>query len=292
VGDLSSIVDRVALALGPVAGEPVPLEGGITNRNFRVRFGQREYVVRVPGANTALLGISRESERLAADRAAQLGLAPPVAYGDEACLVTEYIAATASDPPPLADDPAPVARALRSFHQSGVELPTRFWVPELLESYVGVVPEPPADLGRARALAERIARAVPLEGPAPCHNDLLPGNVLAVDSGVRLVDWEYAGMGHPLFDLGNLAVNNEFDPPAEDGLLAAYFEHEPSDRLRAALRLMRIMSDIREAAWGVVQNLVSEIEFDFVGYAARHFERMTRAAEDPCFEEWLGAAAA
>jgi hypothetical protein len=55
---------------------------------------------------------------------------------------------------------------------------------------------------------------------------------------------------------------------------------------------MRIMSDAREAAWGVVQGAISELEFDFAQYARRHFARLTAAAGDPRLEEWLVAAAA
>src|SRR5207302_5454366 len=106
-----------------------------------------------------------------------------------------------------------------------------------------------------------------------------------------LVDWEYAGMGHRLFDLGNLAVNNDFDDGAEERLLTAYQGQAPSDGRRAALKLMRIMSDAREAAWGVVQGAISELDFAFGAYAEQHFMRLTAAAQDPRLQEWIDAAA-
>jgi hypothetical protein len=99
-------------------------------------------------------------------------------------------------------------------------------------------------------------------------------------------------MGHRLFDLGNLAVNNDFDEDAEARLLEAYFGQPPSPGRRGALALMRIVSDAREAAWGVVQGSISELDFDFAGYAAQHFGRLARAAGDPRLEEWIDAAAA
>ncbi len=55
---------------------------------------------------------------------------------------------------------------------------------------------------------------------------------------------------------------------------------------------MRIMSDAREAAWGVLQTVLSELDFDFRAYARRHFERLLEAAGQPAFEEWLADAAA
>jgi thiamine kinase-like enzyme len=156
----------------------------------------------------------------------------------------------------------------------------------------------PSAFATTQAVAARIANVLELAVPVPCHDDLLPTNLLSVEAGdggadtVMLVDWEYAGMGHRFFDLGNLAVNNEFDEAAEDRLLAAYFDEQPSPGRRAALRLMRIMSDAREAAWGVVQGVISELDFDFGAYAARHFDRLEQEARDPRFEEWLDAASA
>ena len=296
MSDLRAIVDRLADRLGPANGEPLPLEGGITNRNFRVRFGEDDYVVRLPGKDTALLGIDRETERLASNAAAALGIAPAAVLGDADCLVTRFVQGAPIDPGALRGDPGPVARALKAFHDSGAELPVRFWVPELLSRYALIVAERGGSLpdayGVASDIAGRIAHALPLAEPVPCHNDLLGANVLSVGEGVMLVDWEYAGMGHRLFDLGNLAVNNEFDDAAEERLLTVYLGSAPDRGARAALRLMRLMSDAREGAWGVVQSVVSELDFDFDGYAARHFERLERAAADPSFEEWLDAAAA
>jgi len=47
------------------------------------------------------------------------------------------------------------------------------------------------------------------------------------------------------------------------------------------------MSDFREAMWGVLQSGISELDFDFNGYAAKHFERMERTAADPEFGRYL-----
>jgi thiamine kinase-like enzyme len=299
VGDLDRIVERLARTLGAIEAAPAPLDGGITNRNYRVRFGARECVVRLPGKDTSLLGISRDAERLASEQAARLGIAPAVLAAEEDCLVTEFLKGGPMQGERLRAAPDSVAAALRAFHDSGLELPVRFWVPELLERYAEIVAERGGELpdsyAPAQALVARIAQVLPLSEPVPCHDDLLPGNILArtpePDRAV-LVDWEYAGMGHRLFDLGNLAVNNEFDEAAEARLLEAYYGEPPSPGRRGALALMRIVSDAREAAWGVVQGSISELEFDFAGYAAQHFRRLAQAAEHPRLEEWLGAAAA
>src|SRR5689334_5585102 len=99
-------------------GPPVPLEGGITNRNFRVTFAGRDCVVRLPGKDTALLGISREAERLANQVAARLGLAPHVLAAEPDCLVTEFVAGRAMSVGEVRADPEPFGRALRAFHDT------------------------------------------------------------------------------------------------------------------------------------------------------------------------------
>ena len=298
MADLGEIVALVERALGPAAGEPVRLAGGITNRNFRIQFGGRDCVLRVTGKDTELLGIDRSSERAAADQAAALHIGPAVLDVGPGYLVTEYVACAPATPASLRAAPEAIAHALRAFHDSGLPLANRFWVPELLEQYARIIRSRgeslPDQYALAHSLASRIAAVLPLSDAVPCHDDLLAANVLVPTDSmdrVMLVDWEYAGMGHRLFDLGNLAVNNEFDAAAEDRLLTAYFDEPPGPARRGALALMRIMSDAREAAWGVVQSTISELRFDFTSYGGRHFARLEQAAADPRFETWLADAA-
>ena len=128
---------------------------------------------------------------------------------------------------------------------------------------------------------------MPPKTPNPCHNDLLAANVIDDGARLRIVDWEYAGMGDPFFDLANFSVNVELDEGGRAALLAAYFGEARESDL-ATVELMRFMSDFREAMWGVVQSVVSELDFDFDAYARRHFARLERTAAEPGFRAALG----
>lgn len=298
MNDLDAVLSELGSRLGPPTADPEPLGGGITNRNYRVSFSRHDTVIRLAGKDTSLLGIDRRTEWHANRVAAGLGIAPRVLASGEGWLVTEYVAGTPCDAAAVRRGLKAIGEALREFHDSRAELPTRFWVPELLDEYVRVVRdrggEVPSAYSRARDLVARIAELVPPGKAVPCHNDLLPANVLRVDAdgAVMLVDWEYAGMGHGYFDLGNLAAGAELGDADEKRLLNAYLRRPASSSELAVLRLMRIVSDAREAAWGTVQSVVSELDFDFSGYAAAHFKRMASAADGPRLEEWLSAAAA
>jgi len=296
VGELNDIRERLETELAPLRGEPRELDGGITNRNFRVTLGDAEYVVRLPGKDTELLGIDRSAELLANEAAAALGIAPAVAAIVDGCLVTSFVACRTLEREEVGAAVEQIARALRAFHDSGVRLPTRFWVPGLLEDYAAIAQARGARLpdgyDAARGAAGRIGAALPLGEIRPCHDDLLAGNLIRAerDGRILLVDWEYAGMGDARFDLGNLSVNNEFDEATDERLLRAYLGEPPSDGQRAALKLMRVLSDAREGAWGVVQGAISALDFDFAGYAQEHFERLRATVAGADFEEWLASA--
>jgi thiamine kinase-like enzyme len=281
---LVETVERLSATLGPAEGEPAPLEGGITNRNYRMRFGGREVVVRLPGKDTGLLGIDRGAERAANECAARAGVAPAVAamLEDPPCLVTEFVEGEAMSAEQLREPPAlgEVATALRQLHGCGEQLPSNFSAFHVVETYAERArsrgAEVPAAYGPAHARAAAIEAELAERGEAqvPCHNDLLAANFIASPAGLRIVDWEYAGIGERWFDLGNFAVNNELGSEDEERFLAAYMGRPPEASDLRALRSMRFMSDFREAMWAVLQGTLSDLDFDFAAYAAKHFKRL------------------
>jgi thiamine kinase-like enzyme len=286
--------------LGQSEGDPQPLSGGITNRNFRARFAGRDYVIRVPGKDTSLLEIDRGAERIANERAARIGIAPPVAamLDEPQAIVTVFVEGETMDSADLREPQAltDVARSLRAIHQLGEPVPTSFDSFRIVETYAETASARGAEIPTAYAPAVDRARQIeaaltgPEHDPVPCHNDLLAANFIRGPKQVWIVDWEYAGMGDRYFDLANFAVNNELGETGELALLEDYFAEPPNARRVAALRLMKFMSDFREAMWGVVQTALSELDFDFEGYAAKHFDRMLETAEQRDFGTWLAEA--
>jgi thiamine kinase-like enzyme len=263
-------------------GRPVevePLGGGITNHNFKVVVDGETLVLRIGGKDTELLGIDRAREHEAALLAAELGIGPEVARYEDGVLVT------GSPRRGRRAEPSVVGGLLRRLH-SARALAGRFDSFRVVEAYASTAAERgqtlPDQYDRAHELAHAI-EARRSEAPlVTCHNDLLAANFIDDGNRIWIVDWEYAAMGDPFFDLANFSVNNGLDEEGERSLLAAYGSADA-----AALVLMRFMSDFREAMWGVVQQAISELDFDFVAYADEHFERMLRTASEPRFQEAL-----
>ncbi len=274
-----------------------PLGGGITNHNFKVSVDGSEFVLRIGGKDTALLGIDRRAEESASRMAADLGIGPEVVafVEPEGYLVTRFIH---GEPLPVDRIRSPrwterVAAAVGRIHAAPPIL-GRFDAHRVVERYRDTAGDhgvpAPEGFDRAQEVARRIEAARGPQARVPCHNDLLNANLLAEGDQVRIVDWEYAGMGDRFFDLANLSVNHGFEAEQDEALLSAYFgTFRQADF--ASLRLLRFMSDLREAMWGVVQQGISELDVDFRAYAAEHFERLRATAADPRFEGWLSTVA-
>ena len=278
--DVDVAVERIWPDRGARA---VPLTGGITNHNFLVEVAGQAFVLRMGGAQTDLLGIDRQVEYQASLRAAEVGLGPAVVefIADEGWLVTRFIEGRPISPEELRlpDTIGRVAAALHKLHDAQ-PIPGRFDAHAVVEDYRReaeshgvVIPEAYA---AAHEVSERIRTVRGTQPLVPCHNDLLNANFLD-DGTIRILDWEYAGMGDRFFDLANLSVNHEFGEAQDRELLAFYFGEATSEGL-GAIRMMKFMSDFREAMWGVLQSGISELDFDFKGYAAKHFDRLAANA--------------
>lgn len=276
-----------------------PIAAGITNTNYRVDVGDEAFVVRVAGRDTALLGIDRTAEFEAASAAAEAGVAPPV-YAflpDRSCLITRFVEGL---PVPTEDLERPeilaaVVRAIRALHAMA-PLRSTFDPWEVATDHCRVAADRgvdvPAEHVETFEHLDRIGRALRAGGSesASCHNDLLNANLIRAGDRIVVVDYEYAGMNDRFFDLGNFSINNGISEDASARLLAGYFG-AVTPWHAARLALMRIVSDFREATWGLAQQGLSTLEFDYAAYARRHFERARASAADPRYDDWLRAAA-
>ncbi|MEO7664927.1 MAG: choline kinase family protein [Candidatus Limnocylindrales bacterium] len=303
-GELLEDLTRAMQRVPDIAGRSLtftPLSGGITNRNFLIAAaGARDrYVLRLAGNDTHLLGISREVEHAATVAAAGVGVGPEVVafVRPEGYLVTRFIegmpvsAAAVHEPATIRR----VADSIRRVHD-GPAIPGLFIPFRIVEAYRALALARGVAIPGAYDLAFAVARRIELallSAPIelrPCHNDLLNANFIDDGERIRIVDWEYAGLGDPFFDLGNFSVNHDLTPEEDEILLKAY-EGDVRPARAARLHLMRIVSDFREAMWGVLQQGISTLDVDFVAYAAEHFDRLLANATGPSFEKALREAA-
>ena len=263
------------------------LPGGITNRNYKVVSAAGNRMARVC-EDHRVLGIDRRNEVACQGAAAALGIAPEIVYHEEGILVSEFIEAQT-----LADSDVREAAALRRLAQvlrhlhgsrdslSGEML---YFCPfQTIRTYVGNARELGARLPETidSVLEDMIwlSEEISPFRPALCHNDVLAANILDDGDRLWLVDWEYGGMGNPLFDLAGVCGNCGLEREEEVLLLSAYFGREDAAVARE-VRILKAVSLLRETLWAVIQTIASDIDFDYVTYAAELFEAYSRARQD------------
>jgi thiamine kinase-like enzyme len=294
---MTTAVDELVAQLWP--GRSVRIErltGGMTNANFLADFGDEQVVVRIPGKNTGQLGIDRGFEAQANRLAAGIGVAPEVLDESQTqgYMVTRFLVGRPVLPEELASEPmlGEVAKTLRRVHDAG-SIDWQFNPFNVVRDYHatalsnGVVE--PFDFALAHSVVDRIESIRGFRPVAFCHNDLLNENFL-FDDRLRILDWEYAGMGDPFFDLANFSINHALSPFADENLLTHYFGELESSHV-ALLRLMKLVSELREAMWGVVQLSLSSLDIDFAAYSRGKSDRFMRLLEEMDLDALLDAVA-
>lgn len=264
------------------------LSGGITNHNFLVRSAGKTYVARL-SVERELLGIDRRNEVVCQRAAHALGVAAGVVHHEHGVLVSEYLEARTLTPeevraPAFVPRLAEVFRALHDGWNGLTGEMLSFSCFQTVRTYARTARELnaglPTDIEALLDDSARLARRLAPFVPVLCHNDLLAANVLDDGERVWLVDWEYAGMGRPLFDLAGVSANCRFPESLDRQLLSAYRrtnEADPRDLLE--LGILKAMSLFREALWSVIQTIASDIDFDYSQYAEDNFRAYRKARE-------------
>jgi thiamine kinase-like enzyme len=278
-----------------------PLGGGITNLNYRVEAEGELFVVTLSSEDSALLGINRRLAHQSAIVAGRAGLGAEVLdfFPDKGILVTRFIVGRRLTAQEMSQ-PQVLARVLSSMRRchAGPALPGHFSAFRILDAYRRAAHARGARLppyagrlyNRVAAYEAAVTRS---EDTRPCHNDLWEFNLLDDGELIRILDWEYAGMGTVYFDLANFAIHSRFTETQDDALLRAYFGSF-SRAQHARFKLLKIVAELREAMWAVVaETLEATVAsgFDCPGYAATHFERCREALADPRVVAWLRTSA-
>jgi thiamine kinase-like enzyme len=262
------------------------LKGGLSHRVVRIEDGG---IVRIldPAVSEAGLGIPVGQEIENTRRAAETGVGPRVerVLTDPPGLVLEFLSGRTLREDDMRD-PARIQRiaeACRRLHSArpfGNAFSPFAKARELLarcERHDLPVPDGYtdrlADLAEIEsALAKQPAR------PVPCHNDLLPANLIDDGHRVRIIDYQLSGMNDPAFELGDIAAEARYTPDLTEKLAAAYFGPEMSESLLARVRLHVIVSNLAwtlwfSVHWGLLAGHAADATFDYGAEAAGKWQR-------------------
>ena len=272
-----------------------PLVGGLTNTNYKVTGPSGCYVVRIFGKGTSLLAVDRDNELYNTIAAADTGVGPPfvAAVREHDALVVGYLDGETMTAEQLrrGDRIAAIADASRRLH-AGSRFLKDFDMFDIQRGYLAIVRERglrlPAryeDFEPQIRLLERALRVRP-EETVPCNNDLLAENFIDVGGEMRLIDYEYSGNNEPSFELGNIWSESNLSLDQLEELVAHYYGAPLRNKVARA-RLWGLMSKYGWTLWGSIQLGISDLDFDFWGWAMEKYERAVEELDGPAFEQLL-----
>ena len=234
--------------------------------------------------------VMRFNELAASNAAYQAGISPKITHFEPGIMVMDFIpsrplsAEDARNPDYLSR----IVPLIKTCHQrvpSYLRGPTLlFWVFQVIRDYTWTLREGNSTHCSILPVLEKKANELEAaSGPYELvfgHNDLISANILDDGKRLWLIDWDYAGFNSPLFDLGGLASNNEFNEAQEKWLLENYFEQSLTDELWRRFKAMKSASLLREAMWSMVSEIHSKIDYDFAPYTQENLARFEKSYEE------------
>jgi len=255
--------------------------GGMSNKNFRVNFDNRSYVLRVPGNGSEGM-VERANEEFNAIEACKLGVNPPIRYfnaltGIKLADFVENAETLNSATVQRHDNMRKIAEIYRTLHNSHIRLKNEFNIFHEIEKYDRLIDNAGATMydgwEKVRPKVMGLESYLNTMGVdlKPCHNDALYENFIkAKDGTIYLIDWEYSGMNDPMADFAALFIEAGFEKENEDYILDKYFEGNIPPEAREKILCYQILWDYLWAQWTVIKEAKGD---DFGTYGQDRYNR-------------------
>ncbi|KWW30189.1 MAG: choline/ethanolamine kinase [bacterium P3] len=214
------------------------LEGGMSNYTYVVECRSKMHTYRVPG-KFAERFVNRDDEWNNIQQIASLGLNNKTTYMELATgeKLADYVEGTIMSDTDVASYNQMSVSALKKLHNSGLKLKDYDAFGRLAD-YERYCREKefkhPAEYLALRAALDRMRETHRQVTPVPCHCDYQPTNLVIDGNRLYVLDWEFAGMNDPFYDIacyGNAGFDKALSlleayvgrPPLRDELQRLYF---------------------------------------------------------------------
>ena len=263
------------------------VDGGITNQNFLVEDGVKKFFVRV-GKDIPEHLVYRSNEIISSKVASSLQISPKVIFNNNDLQVIDFVKGSTLKDTDIKENLNSIISLIKKVHY---DMPKNlygqsiiFWVFHVIRHYSKFLEENNSKY--ISMLAELLKKSDLIEkNSSPfqivfAHNDLLPANFIKDNEKIWLIDWEYAGYNTPLFDLGGLSSNNNFNEKEDIILLENYYEKKINDEIINKFKCLKSASLLRETMWSMVSEITSKIDFDYSNYTNENLIKFNKSFED------------
>lgn len=259
--------------------------GGLTNKSYKVRVEDKNYIIRLPGPGTAEL-VNRTDEKINTRLINDLDIDGNMIYSnpETGVKVSAYIEGAKEldcQAARLPENMVQVVDVLKRLHTSGIVMNNTFNVFEKIAYYEKLLEEAGGtffpDYAQTRAaimdLEDQLkAYNIPL---VACHNDTVPSNFINNYQGkIYLIDWEYSGMNDPMWDLASYSLRCDFTKDEEEALLEMYFEGDYEAHYKPRVAIYKICQDLLWSIWALYKETQGE---EYQEYALQRYNRAKKA---------------
>lgn len=260
--------------------------GGLTNRTYKVETSNGIYVVRIPGEGTEEI-IVRSDEKKSTELACNLGIDAKLHFfdGNTGEKITDYIMDSVTmNAEALRNDEniKKCADIFKKLHTSGADTEVPFDVIEMSNTYEDFISRHGGtfydDFKEVKAYINNIKDSYMVNvKKVPCHNDALCENWVRQGEKMYLIDWEYAGMNDPMWDLADVSIEADFSEENDTFFLACYFGREATLAERKAFLINKVLIDYLWSLWGKTRAVYDGEELE--EYARVRYARMKHTME-------------
>ena len=217
------------------------LKKGMTNRSFLFECQNQKYIMRIPGEGTDHL-INRKEEADVYQALENRQICDDVLYmnPDNGYKITAYLEdATNCDAENWAEVEACMTK-LREFHELNLTVDHRFDIFGQIDFYESLWNGEKSyfkDYEKTKAAIFELKKWIDTldKTETLVHIDAVPDNFLFTKDGIRIIDWEYAGMQDPHVDIAMFCIYSLYSKEQVDHLIDLYFKEEVSPMIRTKI---------------------------------------------------------
>ena len=258
-GDNVLVTEILEGVVGPQNIQTITRMGGLTNRTYKVETDDKSYMVRLPGEGTEEI-IKRADEKVSTELACKVGIDAELYFFDDmtGVKVSEYIENSETLSPERMREEENIKRAAAIFkilHTSGEDTKVPFDVIDMAETYENFILKNGGfmydDYADVKAYIDDVkTNYLKNVTFVPCHNDALCENWILQGDRMYLIDWEYAGMNDPMWDLADVSLEAEYAEEMDAIFLDAYFGRTATAEEWKAFQINKVLIDYLWSLWG------------------------------------------
>jgi len=285
------------------------LKAGMTNNSWLFELNGKSYICRIPGEGTDRL-INRRQEADVYEAVKPLDITEELIFLDPETgyKISRFYEDSRNADPKDPEELKQCMKLLRKMHGSGVKVGHSFDIAERIVYYESLILEESgyAELaeklrdgttdGNSDEIKKALTEAVPYQDylavrerkdrvverlrkmPRPqvlCHIDSVPDNFIFVgeqDGGLRLIDWEYAGMADPLIDIAMCAIYSFMTREELNALEGFYLERRATREEQEIIDAYVALGGLLWSLWGIYKEKLGVQFTDYTLKMYRYFK--------------------